>query len=193
MSRPARNVYWRPSDEPGLEHLRLTVASGGARALGLILRKVADAHLRCRYELETDAAWRVRRLEVSLDTGEAPARRLALEADGAGAWRVDGKPRPGLDGCLDLDLQITPFTNTLPIRRLALAGGEGADIRVAYVPVPGLEVHPVEQCYTCLDPLGSHGGRYRYQGPREFEADLAVDADGLVLDYPGLFARVWPR
>jgi uncharacterized protein len=25
-----------------------------------------------------------------------------------------------------------------------------------------------------------------------FTADLQVDADGLVLDYPGLFRRAWP-
>lgn len=198
MSEAARDIYWRPAGEVGLEQLHLRPESeGGARALGFILRKLGERHVRCRYELVVDAAWRTRRLSIAV-TGpdESDARRLLLEGDGAGNWRSGEAARPELAGCLDVDLQASPFTNTLPIRRLGLEAGAAAPVRAVYVAFPGLDVQAAEQRYTCLAPLGANGGRYRYDdaGPFSgFTAELAVDADGLVLDYPELFERVWPR
>lgn len=195
MPEEARDIYWIPWEEPGCEHLRLRPTPEGARALGMILRLREDRHYHCRYELETDAAWRVRRLNfaVSGDVEAAP-KRLLLESDGEGHWQVDGAAAPALDGCLDVDIQVTPFTNTLPIRRLDLAAGDSADIRVVYVPVPALTPEPAEQRYTCLEPRRPHGGRYRYEGLfRNFTAELPVDADGLVMDYPETFKRSWPK
>jgi hypothetical protein len=41
--------------------------------------------------------------------------------------------------------------------------------------------------YRCLQP----GRLFRYQAlDRSFAADLSVDEDGLVIDYPTLFERV---
>lgn len=80
----------------------------------------------------------------------------------------------------------------LPIRRLGLEPGESADLEVAYVAVPGLAVEPDGQRYTRLES-GGHDEIYRYESlESDFVADLPVDADGLVLDYPGLFRRVRP-
>ena len=83
-----------------------------------------------------DAEWRVRSVAVTDHAGD---RRLRLLADGGGAWTTgDGTPLPQLDGCIDVDLVATPFTNTLPIRRLGLEPGESAEIKVAYLPLPDL-------------------------------------------------------
>ena len=194
MSGEERDIYWRPWKDPGLEHLHLKLAPEGARALGLILRKQEQAHLRCRYELEADTAWRTLRLSFAMTASTGEPARLLLEAGGDGSWLVDGKQSPELDGCIDVDIQVTPFTNTLPIRRLGLARGESAEIRVAYVSLPNLAVRAVAQRYTCLQPAGTSAGRYRYEGLfRNFTADLPVDADGLVIDYRDTFTRVWPR
>lgn len=194
MSDGLRNVYWQPWEDPGLEHLSLRGGPEGARARGLILRMRDGAHFRCRYVLETDGGWRLRRLTFAVaDADDKAVARTSVECDGAGHWRVDDAARPDLEGCLDADIQITPFTNTLPIRRLALDAGEQAEIRVAYLPVPELDWRAAAQRYTCLAPRGATGGRYRYEGVfRDFTAELPVDADGLVMDYPETFRRVWP-
>ena len=194
MSEVVRDVYWRPWEDPGLEHLHLSVDSDGAQALGLILRMQDGQHFRCRYTLSTDPEWRVRQLTIAMTPAEGgPGQRLELESDGDGHWRADGAPRPDLEGCRDVDIQVTPFTNTLPVRRLGLAEGDSADIRVAYVAVPDVTVTPAEQRYTCLASQDADGGRYRYDGLfRNFTADLPVDGDGLVMDYPETFRRVWP-
>jgi hypothetical protein len=96
-----------------------------------------------------------------------------------------------LDGCHDVDIRVTPFTNTLPIRRLALAPGASAELRVGYITVPDLSIRPVRQRYTCLARSES-GGIFRYDSlDSGFRADLTVDAHGLVVEYPGIWMRVW--
>ena len=85
---------------------------------------------------------------------------------------------------MDVDLSYTPATNTLPIRRLGLAVGEEAQIEVAWLVWPELEVRPARQAYSRLAQ-----DRYLYkQG--DFEAELVVDEHGLVLEYERLWRAV---
>ena len=128
-----------------------------------------------RYHIRVDAGWRTRNVEVELEGGGQP--RLSLTADGEGNWRRDGQPLEPVAGCIDIDLEWSPSTNTLPIRRLGLAPGETKSLAAAWVRFPSLEVERLEQSYERLAD-----GRYRYRSGR-FTADLAVDGDGLVLQY----------
>jgi uncharacterized protein len=118
--------------------------------------------------------------------------RLVASDDGESHWkRRGGEPVPELDGCIDVDISATPFTNTLPIRRLGLEPGESEELTVTYIRVPELLVGPERQRYGCLEAKAD-GGLYRFEAlPSEFTAELPVDADGLVIDYPGLFRRAW--
>ncbi len=190
MSERRRDIYWNPWDEPGSEHLCLLLGDDGVQADGLILRRKEGRDLRAHYRLETGPDWSVRRLHFAILGTELALR---VESDGAGTWMVNRAPAPVLNGCLDLDIQLTPFTNTLALRRLELAEGESAELRVAYLPVPELDVRPAKQRYTCLKRRGPEGGLYRYEGLfRDFRAELPVDQDGVVLDYPETFKRIWP-
>jgi len=191
-----RNVtlYWTPDGEPGCEQVHVALGPDGLSALGLILCRKDGAHLRCRYQLDTDPQMRVRELTFAV-TGEAEGqpKRIVLESDGEGRWRRDGDAAPDLAGCIDVDIEVSPLTNTLPIRRLALTAGESAEIKAAYLPVPDLEPRPAAQRYTCLAPYADPGGRYRYEGLSSgFATELPVDRDGFVLDYPETFTRSWP-
>jgi hypothetical protein len=188
-----RVLRWTPMDGIGAEHLRLRVdgsSDGGVAAESVVIGERRGLPFGLRYSLRCDALWRVREVELAL-IGEG--RRLHLAADGEGRWHDGtGRPLPVLDGCIDVDISATPFTNTLPIRRLRSTGslereGTASAIRVVYIPVPELTPRPAEQRYTCLDP----GRLYRYEGLfRGFAGDLPVDADGLVLDYPETFRRL---
>jgi hypothetical protein len=179
-----RVVRWAPLRWFGAEHLRLRAGADGITAESAVVAELEGRPFALRYRLRCDPAWRVREVEASL-VGE-PAR-VVLLADGEGGWADgDGRPLDHLAGCIDLDIAVTPFTNTLPIRRLGLGPGERRDLRVAYLAPPDLAVTAVDQRYTCLEP----GRLYRYEGfPSGFVADLAVDPDGLVLDYPGVWRR----
>lgn len=111
----------------------------------------------------------------------AGTRQVQLEADGNGGWRVAGDPGPPIDGCLDVDLEASAFTNAFPVHRLGLNPGERAEAPAAYVRAPDLAVERLEQSYIRLDDDGPRS-RYDYKSPAfEFTA---------VLDYPGIAVRV---
>ena len=94
-----------------------------------------------------DERWRTRWALIEGEANGSPIR-FALAADGAGGWARDGLPLPELAGALDVDLGFTPLTNTLPIRRLALAVGESAPVRSAWLRFPELRLEPLQQTYT---------------------------------------------
>jgi hypothetical protein len=112
--------------------------------------------------------------------------------DGRGHWSdAAAGAVPALDGCVDIDIYPSPFTNTLPIRRLADAPiGRPVALDVAWVLLPELTIHPARQEYTLLE-RGADGARWRFRGlDSDFVAELDVDGNGLVLDYPGIARRV---
>jgi hypothetical protein len=185
-----REVMWAPWEGPGLEHLRLVTSGSGIVANGLVIGLEAGRPFRIGYEVRCDERWRVREVRVATPDSERPV--LKLLTDGEGQWkRGGGEPVPELDGCIDVDISATPFTNTLPIRRLGLKPGESEELAVTYIRVPELLVGPERQRYGYLEAQAD-GGLYRFEAlPSGFTAELPVDAEGLVIDYPGLFRRAW--
>lgn len=178
-----RSYRWATEKGGGLEHVELETGDAGVTAEGVLIGPAGGRLFACSYLLHCDADWRLR----SLDVHVAGRGRVCLRADGAGNWTdAAGAPLPALQGCTDVDLSGSPFTNTLPIRRLGDALQARQEIRVAYVDLPKLDVQPVAQAYTRVAP-----DRVRFESlSRPFTADLDVDGEGLVLRYEGLFTRV---
>ncbi len=139
-----------------------------------------------RYEIGVDALWRTRTADVWLWNADR-ASRVSLRHDGAGRWTVNGAPAAHLDGCMDVDLESSACTNTLPVHRLAQFHGR-RQAPAAYVRVDG-GVERLEQSYQwAVD--GEGGPAYDYEAPRfEFSARLEYDRCGLVLRYPGIAER----
>lgn len=187
-----RDVLWRRLDRVGLERCRLVAGPDGVRLAGTVLLAGDDGPLHVEYVVECTAAWETRAAHVAvvLPRGE---RRLALERDAGGRWWAAGDDgarheRPDLAGCVDVDVSVTPSTNVLPIRRLALAVGEARDVTAAWVRLPALVVEPLPQRYARTGER-----RWRYEsGGGAFVADLDVDDDGLVRRYPPGWERVGP-
>jgi hypothetical protein len=183
-----RHMFWQPWDEPGFEHLHLRVSSDAVVADSIVVGIDAGEPFRVRYVLRCDEHYRVRDLLLQRLGSE---ERIVLHADGCGHWTDEnGTPLPELDGCIDVDISATPFTNTLPIRRLQLLPGEASDIHVVYVAVPALHVRVAPQRYTCLEQH-ANGATWQYRSlGSDFVANLPVDNHGLVIDYPHLFRRL---
>lgn len=190
MNAKNLEAMWASWDGRGLEHLRLRVGESGIEADGGVVGDEDGVVFRPRYVIRCDPGWRTREMIVDPLDGRDP---LHLYSDGEGNWSdASGRSVPEQEGCVDVDLSATPFTNTLPIRRLDLREGESSEITVAYVYVPNLQLDISSQRYTCLE-RNAGGGLYRFEDEglfRGFTADLPVDADGLVLDYPGIFRRI---
>jgi hypothetical protein len=172
-------ILWQDLATGALDRCRLEAGRDGLRLSGVVLTAAHGTPLEVRYLVEAGPDGLTRRVELELDGG---AVRRVLLADGSGGWRWEGGPElPEVAGSLDVDLTVTPATNTLPIRRLGLAVGQAADLRMAWVQFPGLEVLASAQRYERLA-----ADRWRFS-TGDFTAELLVDPDGLVLDYGGLF------
>jgi len=187
-----RQVMWQAWTGHGLESLRVSVDADGVRAESVAIGLSAGRAYTVRYALRCDTGWRVRTLEA-WTLGDEHAS-LALSSDGSGRWTgPDGAHRPSLDGCFDVDFPSTAFTNTLPIRRLAMVPGWSEELSVVYIAVPALTVSVARQRYTCLT-WGPDGGRYRFESlGTDFNAEITLDGDGLVVEYPRIARRVWSR
>jgi hypothetical protein len=179
-----RRVYrWREAEGGGLQHVLLIRETGVIAAEGMILAG-GDEPYAARYRIVMDGRWRVRRASVALIGRADP---LVLVADGQGGWTgTDGAEIPDLQGVADVDFSATPFTNTLPIRRLRVGVGKSADVDTAYVDFPTLAVRRDAQRYTRVEER-----LWRYEArDGSFEREITVDEDGVVVEYPGLFSRV---
>ena len=100
-------------------------------------------------------------------------------------WHSTGQELRDIQGCDDVDLAVTPATNTLAIRRLNLQVGSSASIIAAWVKFPDLTVQPLSQRYTRLDQ-----NTYHYSSNTGFSAEIVVDDLGLVIAYPGGWERI---
>src|SRR5207245_1155214 len=120
------------------------------RCGGVLVAREAGGPYGFAYHLTWDAGWHVRTVDARL-LGEERAP-IQLRTDGTGHWlTAQGEDMAALAGCIDVDFTASPFTNTLPIRRLGLQVGQSARLLVVYILVPTLEIRPATQTYTRLD------------------------------------------
>ena len=211
MRGAVRHVEWIGDDDPErLDAAVVTLAPDRLDALGT--SRATDYVT--SWSLETGPGWLTSRLSVAVG-GRGFTRRMILTRDAHGRWtsetdahgeaehrgqRMDaaGIAHPdALDGALDCDLARCPVTNTMPMLRLgALNGLEETELTMAWVALPSLAVTASRQAYSAAHPFDLAAGRalvrYRSVGSG-FTADLTVDEDGLVVDYPRLAHRIRTR
>ncbi|MGH7331717.1 MAG: putative glycolipid-binding domain-containing protein [Candidatus Rokuibacteriota bacterium] len=177
-----QSILWRRLDQPGHESARLTSGPGSGRLAGTAV--FIHDHQPCRldYVIECDARWHTSSGRVAGWVGRETVE-IELAVDGDGQWRLNGTTCPGVTGCIDLDLNFSPSTNLLPIRRLGLAVGQEASVRAAWLRFPGFTLEPLEQRYRRLD-----GETYRHESAGgRFVTELHVDTAGFVTTYPGIW------
>lgn len=180
-----RAVVWKNLNLDGTDHCALWQTSEGWLLKGTVLGVLEDRRpILATYEVHCDETWHTHRVQVQRTIG-GDAKALSLSIESRGVWRSSGRELHDLHGCKDVDLALTPATNTLPIRRLALKIGRTATVVAAWVKVPDLEIQPLPQRYTRLTK-----DIYRYESNTGFSAEIAVDDLGLVTAYPGGWERI---
>ena len=176
----SHTILWRRLDRPGHESARLTSRPDGWHLEGTAVFAHEGRACRLDYLVVCNTLWRTVSGRVAGWVGET-AVEIEVAVDAAGRWRLDGAEVPEVEGAVDLDLNFSPSTNLLPIRRLGLAVGEEGPVRAAWLRFPSFRLEPLEQVYRRLDETT---WRYESAGGR-FTADLRVDAAGFVTRYPG--------
>ena len=172
------SVIWQRLDRPGHESSRLFQYQNFWILEGTAVFSDKGRACRLDYSVTCDAAWRTMSGRVAGWLGEETIQvDVALGSDGV--WRLNGTDCPQVSGCIDLDLNFSPATNLLPIRRLSLPVAGRASVRAAWLRFPGFTLEPLEQIYDRLDAT-----TYRYESAGgRFTADLKVDATGFVTRY----------
>ena len=171
---------WRHTGaREGFEVLFVRSTEDGYRCEGEVAAVEDGVAWAVRYGLVLDRSWATRLAHVRSRSPGAEWE-LRLEGDGRGGWLVDGHPAPAVAGCLDVDLEASAFTNALPVHRLGLAIGEGADAPAAYVRVLEPRVERLDQRY---ERLADEGARSRY----DYAAPVFDFRDVLVYDEGGLY------
>lgn len=170
----------------GHEVVRFGTKDGGISVRGTTVGVEEGVPWGIHYAVEVSSDWRVRRATVADHTG----LHVQIRTDETGSWLVNGVHRPELDGCLDVDLEASVVTNTLPVHRLRLSVGQRGESAAAYVRTVGLAVERLDQSYQRLPDVD---GRmlFDYQSPRFGYRDiLRFGPDGLATQYPGIGERI---
>lgn len=136
------------------------------------------------YEIHCDKNWLTHRAQIERTIG-SDVKTLSLSVESRGVWRNSGQALREIHGCEDVDLTVTPATNTLPIRRLNLQIGSSESVITAWVKFPELSVQPLSQRYTRIAK-----DVHRYESNTGFSAEIGVDDLGLVTTYPGGWEQI---
>ena len=168
---------WKHVDAPHSSHVDLLWENEGWTANGVLGSE--NAH----FVIRMSAMWVVQQFLLFRDMDEPD---LWLATDGHGRWgEMNGEHRTELDGCIDVDLQGTPFTNSILIHRLPLHVGHSSTQNVITVNTETLGVTVVSQMYTRLD---THRWQYISLAQNK-TVEVSVDDFGFVIDEPGAFTR----
>ena len=176
------SILWRGFVLPGHEACRLFSQNSLWHVEGTAVFVHEKQPVRLNYQIICDTAWQTLSAEVEGWLGNTDIR-IEIKTDPTHHWWLNGIEQPAVMSCIDLDLNFSPSTNLLPIRRLSLAVGQAADITAAWLRFPDFKLEPLPQRYSRLEET-----IYRYESAGgQFVADLNVNRSGFVLDYPGLW------
>ena len=178
------NILWTGREYYSLENCLVNTTNSGSEIDSTIIGSYEGKIYRVEYHIKTNYLWETVFLELH-SRHSNQQQHFIFEGDGKGNWTANGKQAIDLSGCIDVDIPLTPFTNTLPINRLRLSRREERQIKVIYVDVLKNQINPVAQKYVCLSEK-----RFHYENvPNDFAATIEVDDLGLVVNYPSLFVR----
>ena len=172
-------AFWKRLDVSGHDAARIGTVSGGHVLEGTAVFRHEDGPASVSYRLDIAPDWSTRRGLVRGFAGERVFEHEIVR--GAGGWTLDGAAQPGLAHLMDLDLGFTPATNLQQLRRVPLAVGEEAEIRVAWFDVGAARLVELPQSYRRLDE-----SRYAYRG-FSYAATLEMAPSGFVRLYPQLW------
>jgi hypothetical protein len=179
---PGQSIIWRRLDKPGHEFARLFFDDSCWHLNGTAIFIYEKQPCCLDYQLKCNSEWETLSAQIRGWVGEK-AIETQLSVDANQRWLISGQECAQASGCIDLDLNFSPLTNLLPIRRLNLNVGEKADVRAAWLKFPSFEVEPLEQSYYRIDAITY---RYASAGGR-FVADLKVNETGFVIHYPNIW------
>jgi len=192
-SDPTSNAWstiltWRSQDHRRMESVRVQLSGKRIKANGRIVAAETDTNpaFAAYYDLLTDETGATKRLGMTATLAERE-RQLVVARDDENVWLItdhQGDVRAAYEGALDVDVVYSPFFNTLPIRRTGLhEHADSITVPTVYVNLPDMSVAAASVSYSNI------GDGMKVHSPVS-DTTLTVDADGFIVDYPGLAERI---
>jgi hypothetical protein len=181
-------LTWRSQDHRRMESVRVQLSGKRIKANGRIVAAETDTNpaFAAYYDLLTDETGATKRLGMTATLAERE-RQLVVARDDENVWLItdhQGDSRAAYEGALDVDVVYSPFFNTLPIRRVGLHEHPDAiTVPTVYVSLPEMSVAAATVSYSNI------GDGMKVHSPVA-DTTLTVDADGFIVDYPGLAERI---
>lgn len=177
-----QSIIWRRLDIPGHEFARINSNQSNHYIDGTAIFVYKSEFCKLDYSIKCNDAWRTKSAKVKGFVGEKLID-IEISVDEKSGWKLNGEEVSDVKDCVDIDLNFSPVTNTLPIRRLNLAIGESSTVQAAWLRFPGFQLEVLEQVYNRTDE-----NKYNYESNGgSFKADLEVDAFGFVFNYANLW------
>jgi uncharacterized protein len=196
-----RAAAWVKDQPVGVEYADLQLAADHLTAVGVAIGSEPLVY-RLDYQLETDQGFVTSRLRV-IGRGEGWRRELDLRRDDRGGWSITTHEEGSVDlppsggdadafaDALDCDLGLSPVTNMMPIlRHDLLHGGGPIEFNMAWIEVPMLRVHADQQRYRHVTSAPDHHVVRFEAVDGTFAADITLDPDAVVVDYPHIARRL---
>jgi len=175
-------IVWQRIDLPGHEAARLTFRDFSWQLTGAAIFSYNQQPCRVDYRIICNSKWQTLSGTVMGWVGDKLIE-VEVSVDNLHNWRLNGEEIPEAAGCIDIDLNFSPSTNLLPIRRLDLKVGDEATVRAAWLRFPGFNLEPLEQLYRRIGLATYH---YESAGGR-FVTDITVNDTG----FPTLYPNIW--
>jgi hypothetical protein len=176
-------LVWTGLENATFEHCTIIRSPGNILVQSKIEGAVNNVHTVVEYELRLTNAWIVYDAELKVNLADQE-QSVKLIHNKSGEWS-DGELHilPGLEDCMDIDISVTPFTNTLPVKRLCFKPGESRELKMVYIDLPSFELKMSRQRYTWLG-----NNRFIYEGiDTGYRNEITFNPEGFVIQYPGLF------
>lgn len=175
-------ILWQGFVLPGHEACRLFSQDSRWYLEGTAVFSHEKQPCRLDYQVICDDAWRTLSARIEGWLGNAIVD-IQIKTDPGQHWWLNGVEQPDVKGCIDIDLNFSPSTNLLPIRRMNLTIGETADVKAAWLRFPSFRLELLPQQYHRLEET-----TYRYESAGgQFVSDLKVNKSGFVVEYPGIW------
>jgi len=177
-------LAWKGIENATFEHCTVTRSPGNILVQSKLEGPVNNVHTIVEYEVRLTTSWIVTSVLLKMTLAGASEQVIKLTHNKLGDWADDSlHTLTDLETCMDVDISVTPFTNTLPLKRLCFKTGESRELKMVYFDLPSFEVKASRQRYTYLG-----NNRFIYEGiDTGYKNEIAFTPDGFVKLYPGLF------
>ncbi|MDR2037132.1 MAG: putative glycolipid-binding domain-containing protein [Bacteroidales bacterium] len=178
-----QNILWEGKKNESLEYCLINTVPEGFEINSVVFGKSEGNVFEYEYQIKLSPKWITMSFLINnLLCNDEP---FSMISDGKGKWRINGEQLNEYSGCMDIDISLSPFTNSLPINRLKIDNAADKEINALYIDILNRRISLVHQRYTRIGHF-----RYLYENlNNNYQAYLHVDDSGIIIDYPEEFRR----